>query len=97
MQPIDSSLSEQEVISGIDVGDQIEIKTKSGEPRSISVSSISETHIESGDEQFAIEEIEIIALRKFNMTEKGAGVAAGITLGVLVQALIMALLLGLSF
>ena len=97
MQPFDSSLSKQEIVRAIDVGDQIEIKTKSGKHRTISVSSISETHIESGGEQFAFEEIEIISFRKINSAEKGAALGIGIALGVIVQALIMALILGLAF
>jgi hypothetical protein len=97
MQPLDSSLSKQEIVDGIDVGDQIEIETKSGEHRSIYVSSISETHIESNGEHFAIEEIEIIAVRKTNAAEEVAAVGAGIAVGVLFQALIMALILGLAF
>ncbi len=97
MRPIDSSVPREEVISRIEAGDQIEIKTKTGEIRSLLVSSISDTHIKSGDEQFLINEIEIVAQRKFNTGEKGMAVGAGLAVGVLAQALLMALILGLAF
>lgn len=97
MQPIDSSLPGQELISGIEVGDQIEIKTKSGEIRLILVSLISDTYIESGDEEFLINEIEIVGQRKFSQGEKGMAIGAGLAVGVLMQALIMTLILGLAF
>ena len=57
IQPIDTNLSRQEVMRELHIGSQIEIQTKSGERLSIIVSSISETHIESSDEQFEIEKI----------------------------------------
>ncbi len=97
MQPLDSISSKQEVMRGVVVGDQIEIETKTGERQSIIVLSVSETHIESGDEQFAIEDVEIIGFRNINMVEKGAGVAVGLTLGALTSALITALVLVLAF
>lgn len=97
MQPIDISVPQQDVISGIRVGDQIEIKTSSGDIRSILVSSISDRYIESADEKFSLSEIEIIAQRKINTAEKGMAVGAGLVVGVLMQTLLMALILGLAF
>ncbi len=90
-------MPKQEVVSGIETGDQIEIQTKSGEIRSILVSSVSDTYIESGDERFLIDEIEIVGQRKLSTGEKGMAVGAGLAIGVFMQALIMALILGLAF
>lgn len=97
MQPIDYSLSRQEVISGIEVGDRIEIKTISGDIRSILVSSISDRYIQSGDEKFPVDEIDIVAQRKINTAEKGMAVGAGLVLAVFMQTLLTALILGLAF
>ena len=97
MQPLDTDFPKQEVVDGIEIGDQIELETKTGDRRVITVSSISKSHIESGTERFALEEIEIVGLRKTTAAEEGAGVAFGITIGVSVHVLLMALILGLAF
>ena len=96
MQPIDSSMPKQEVHRGIQVGDQLEIKTESGEVRLISVSLVSDTYFESGDEKFLFNEIEITGQRKFSPGEKVMAFGAAVAVAALFQALITALILGLA-
>ena len=89
MQPLDAGLPRQELVNLVEVGDVVEIKTSAGEIRLVYVSSISDSHITSGQEQFAIEEVEFIGLRKTTSAEKAAGIAMGLSVGALLQALVV--------
>lgn len=89
MQPLDTGLSRQDLVNLVEVGDVVEIRTPAGEIRLVHVSSISDSHITSDQEQFAIEEIEFIGLRKTTSAEKAAVVAMGLSVGALLQALVI--------
>ena len=75
LQPLDSRVSNEELIKEIKFGDQLEIKTSSGELKLIEVTAVSDGFIKSGDEQFAVDEIEIIAYRKLSGAERAGEVA----------------------
>ena len=71
LQPLDTRLSKQEIVQKINIGDQLEIETSSGERRLIHVLSKSETHIESATgDRFELEEIKIISHREYTIGEK---------------------------
>ena len=82
LQPLDTRLSKQEIVKEINIGDQIEIETGSGERRVITVLSISETYIEWGaGERFELADIQVISHRKYTIGEKTLEVA-GLVSGV---------------
>ena len=96
MQPLDSGMSRQEIAERIDVGDQVEIRTGSGESRRFHITAMSATQIEAGDEVYTLDEIEIVGHRDITPAEKGTAVAAGIAIGAGLWALFWAVFLAVA-
>jgi len=94
MQPVKENSTTEEILNEIKPGDEIRLVTKTGEQHLITVSSISDGYIFGEEEQFKLEDIEVIEIKRLNAAGNvaAAGVAIGVT--VLVQALIMAIILG---
>ena len=95
--PIQDDLTSEEIAQKINPGDQIRFVTKSGEHSTMIVTSVSNGLVTGEENQYRLEDIEIIEVNRNETAGSLTGLALGIGFAILLDVLIEAVVKGLIF